>query len=240
MMSIDVTLIPILSDNYAYVITSGDACAVVDPGEADPIIQYMEEHSLKPDIIFNTHHHGDHVAGNAKIKDKYNCRVIVPAAEEERIVVADIGVDESTPLTFGSENIQVIETPGHTAGHICFYFPDSKILFAGDTLFSMGCGRLFEGSAEDIFGSFEKFKPLPDDTLIYCGHEYTLSNAEFCVHLAPDNVDIQARFKEVKTLRDNNQPTIPTSLETERKTNLFLMAKSVNEFATLRSQKDNF
>lgn len=235
-----VTIIPVLKDNYSFILQSGEQCAVLDPGEADPVIHALDEKNLRPDYIFNTHHHGDHVAGNQKIKSKYKCKVIGPAADEERILGLDIPVDEQSDLTFGAEKIQVIETPGHTSGHVCFFFPDSKILFAGDTIFSMGCGRLFEGSPETMFTSLAKLKTLPPETQIYCGHEYTLSNAEFCHHARPDNQDITNKLHDIKRVRDNGVPTIPVTLAEELKTNVFLMAQNAQEFAELRAQKDSY
>ncbi|MEM6781209.1 MAG: hydroxyacylglutathione hydrolase [Pseudomonadota bacterium] len=237
---IKVTLVPVLKDNYSYILEGNGQCAVLDPGEADPVIRILDEHGLKPDYILNTHHHADHVAGNQKVKDKYKSKIVGPAAEEERIVGIDIPLDESSSFTFAGETAQIIETPGHTSGHICFYFADSGLLFAGDTLFSMGCGRLFDGTAEDMFGSLQKLKVLPAETKLYCGHEYTLANAEFCYHAAPDNEDIKTKLEHLRKLRANGKPSIPSTLAEELKTNLFLTAKSAQDFATLRAQKDNF
>lgn len=198
---IDVTLVPVLNDNYSYVIKSGNTVAVVDPGEAGPIIEYLDGHNLHPDYILNTHHHGDHIAGNAEIKRKYGARLIGPAAESGRIANMDETYSEDDTFGLGGETVHVIETPGHTAGHICFYFPESHALFSGDTLFSMGCGRLFEGTAEQMWASLSKIMALPDDTMIYCGHEYTAANAKFCLSVEPDNKDLQARAEEVSALR---------------------------------------
>lgn len=238
---ISVTLVPVLNDNYSYILTADNGdCAVVDPGDAKPVLRELERQQLLPTIIYNTHHHGDHVAGNRAIKDTYQCKVIGPASELERIQEIDVPVQESTQISFGGEDVTILETPGHTAGHICFYFEKSGLLFSGDTLFVMGCGRLFEGSAEDMHISLTKLKALPPETKIYCGHEYTLANAAFCHHAAPDNEAIAARLKEVKKYRDNGLPTIPSTLQEECETNLFLMAGSTQEFAELRTQKDNF
>lgn len=237
---IDVTLVPILSDNYAYVIKSGHTVAIVDPGEAEPVMDYLEAHNLRPDYILNTHHHGDHIAGNAEIKEKYGARLIGPATETNRITDMDETYAEGDTFDLGGETVKIIETPGHTSGHICFYFPDSHALFSGDTLFSMGCGRLFEGTAVQMWNSLSKILELPDDTMIYCGHEYTAANTKFCLSIEPDNKDLQARAEEVSSLRAAGKPTLPVSLATEKKTNVFLRAKNAARFAELRSLKDNF
>lgn len=236
----DVTLVPVLNDNYAYILTSGDQSAVIDPGEADPVISKLEELGLKPDYILNTHHHSDHIAGNKNIREKYGAQLIAPASETSRIKDIDIPVSEKDTFTIGDEDVHIVETPGHTTGHICFWLPDSKILFSGDLLFSMGCGRAFEGSAEDLFHSISKIKPLPAETKIYCGHEYTLSNAEFSLTIEPENMTLQKRYKEVQELRDNGIPTIPTSLGLELEINPFLRAQNSQRFTKIRTLKDNF
>ena len=235
---LDVTITPILEDNYAYILQSGNEVAIVDPGEAKPIIQKLEEMNLKPSIIFNTHHHWDHVNGNKEIKEKYGTRIIGPA--KENIPETEKSLDENNNFSFDNDTIEIIETPGHTNGHICLYFPKSKILFSGDTLFAMGCGRLFEGTAEDMFKSFEKLKQLPDDVTVYCGHEYTLGNGEFCLSVEPDNADLIERMNKVRSLRASNTPTIPTSIELEKKTNVFMRAKNAEEFKKYRDLKDDF
>lgn len=237
---IDIELIPVLSDNYSYVITSGDKVAVIDPGEAEPVIDYLESKKLKLDYILNTHHHGDHIGGNKALKEKYGAQIIGPEAERAKIPAMDIGLREQDAFEFGSEVAHIIETPGHTAGHICFYFTNSEALFSGDTLFSMGCGRLFEGSPADMYSSLARLKALPDDVMVYCGHEYTQANAEFCVTQEPDNIDLRQRQQEINELREAGKPTIPVSLGTEKKTNVFLRATDENEFAKIRSLKDNF
>jgi len=236
---LNVTILPILEDNYAYIIRADDQIAIIDPGAAEPVIDYLEKHALTPDYIFNTHHHWDHVNGNLKIKEKYGCKIIGPKEGEDKIKGLDITKRHDDVFQFGNENVQVIKAAGHTNGHICFYFQQSKILFSGDALFSMGCGRLFEGTAEDMFAGFEHIKRLPDDTQIYCGHEYTLGNAEFCLTIEPDNQDIMQRYKEVQDLRAQNRPTIPTTLGQERKTNVFLRAETAQELKRIRELKDN-
>lgn len=236
---LNVTLVPILEDNYTYILQSGGDVAIVDPGEAAPVIQKLEELGVKPSIIYNTHHHWDHVNGNKEIKQKYNCTIIGPKKDKDRIPEMDQGINDGDPISFGDESIEVIETVGHTKNHLCFHFPESKNLFCGDTLFSMGCGRLFEGNAEDMFKAFEELKKLPDDTKIYCGHEYTQSNGEFCLSVDADNSDLQTRMREVRELRENNKPTIPSTIGLEKKTNIFMRTKDAQEFKKYRDLKDN-
>ena len=240
-MTINVSLIPILSDNYAYLLEAenGDT-AIVDPGEAEPIIDVLDNKNLSPHYILNTHHHGDHIAGNADLKSRYGAKIVGPASEVSRIPDMDIALREGEIFTFSGEDFQILETPGHTRGHICFYAPQSKILFAGDTLFAMGCGRFFEGTPADMFGGFQKILALPDETKIYCGHEYTLANAKFCAHADPDNAEIQTRLKDVQAMRDAGKPTLPTTLDLEKKTNVFLRAGSAKDLGELRAQKDSF
>ena len=237
---LDVTLIPVLDDNYAYILQSGSEIAVLDPGEAQPVIEYLEKNKLIPSIIFNTHHHGDHIAGNKKIQEKYNSQIVGPEKDKSRIPNINIGLNEGDIYKFGDEDITIMETPGHTNGHICLWFKQSKILFSGDTLFAMGCGRLFEGTADDIFPSFVRFNQMPDETTIYCGHEYTLENARFCLSIEPENDDLIERMKEVEGLYNNEIPTIPTTIGLERKTNVFMRAKDVAEFKKYRTLKDRF
>ncbi|MAZ75749.1 MAG: hydroxyacylglutathione hydrolase [Micavibrio sp.] len=236
----NVILVPILSDNYSYILEKNGDVAVIDPGQPEPIINELKNRDLTPSIILNTHHHSDHIAGNKAIMDQYGATLIAPEKDFHRIPDIDISVKEGSPLTFSSEKIQILETPGHTNGHICYYLPESKIIFAGDLIFAMGCGRAFEGTPEELFNSLQKIKALPLETQIYCGHEYTLANAEFCLSIEPDNVDLIARHKIVKQYRDNNLPTIPTTLEEELKTNVFLRAENASTFADIRAKKDNF
>lgn len=236
----NVTIIPVLNDNYAYLLElpSGEHAAV-DPGEAEPVIDVLEDRGIALDYILCTHHHGDHVAGNKDLKAKYNCRIIGPEKDKARIPGIDQGVVESESLDVGGENIEILETPGHTSGGICFYLPGSGIIFTGDTLFSMGCGRLFEGTPEQMWNSLQKIMALPGDTLIYCGHEYTLDNAKFCMDVEPDNEALKKRYEEVLALRGQNKPTIPSTLNQEKDTNAFLRAGSAERFAEIRKLKDN-
>lgn len=237
---INVTLVPVLSDNYSYIIEEDGVVAVVDPGQPGPVEKVLDEKGLKPAYILNTHHHSDHIAGNARLKEKYGAKIIGPASEERRIPDMDRGLHEGDDFKITNENIRILETPGHTSGHICFYFEDSKILFSGDTLFSMGCGRLFEGDAAQMWQSLEKIKSLPDETEIYCGHEYTQDNGKFCLSIEQDNLDLKERMEDVRKLRANNLPTIPTTLAQEKKTNVFLRAPDSAVFADYRQKKDSF
>ena len=235
-----VTLLPILNDNYAYILEVEDgSCAVVDPGEAEPIITYLDENSLSPVYILNTHHHGDHIAGNAALKNKYGAVVVGPEAERGRIKELDQGLQDGDVFSFHGHDAEIIACPGHTSGGISFYFKEDKVLFSGDTLFSMGCGRLFEGTPQQMFSSLERLAALPDDTLVYCGHEYTLSNAEFCLSVDAENAALRGRYDDVVRARENHQPTIPVSLGVEKQTNVFLRAKNADDFARLRLLKDD-
>lgn len=237
--TINVTTIPILSDNYAYLLKFPDGMtAIIDPGEAKPIINELDAHALKLDYILNTHHHFDHVDGNMELKEKYNCEIIGPAQDSSRIPGIDTGVNEEKPLTLGENTLMIIETPGHTMGGICYYIEEEGILFAGDTLFAMGCGRLFEGTPEEMWYSLQKISKLPDDTTIYCGHEYTLANAEFGLQIEPDNDAIKERLIDVQDLRMQKKSTMPTILKREKETNVFLRAGDAKRFAEIRQQKD--
>ena len=237
----DIEIIPILKDNYAYLLkTSDGVTAIVDPGEADPIIDVLEAQGLKLDYILNTHHHWDHVNGNPKLKATYGATLVAPEKDAHQIKDVDETLKEDDVFTLGNETAKIIETPGHTMGHICYYFEDAKALFTGDTVFSMSCGRLFEGTPADMFSSFQKLKALPDDVMMYCGHEYTRANAGFCLAHDKNNEDLKKRIAEVKALREKDMPTLPVALGVEKKTNIFMKAQSADEFAELRTAKDNF
>jgi hydroxyacylglutathione hydrolase len=229
--------IPILKDNYAFVIeAANNECLIVDPGEAQPVQNLIQERRLRAIAVLNTHHHGDHIAGN----DAFSYPVIGPEKERAKIKSLTQGVKGGDVFTLANLNIHVIETPGHTAGHIAFYIPALHALFTGDTVFSMGCGRLLEGSADEMFESLQRIKSLPPDINIYCGHEYTHPNARFALSVEPDNPDLHLRIKEVELFRARNAPTIPVTLEMELKTNPFLRIQTAQDFATLRRMKDHF
>jgi hydroxyacylglutathione hydrolase len=241
-MTLSVHIIPILKDNYAYILRDyiTGQTAIVDPGEAKPVLDFLKAHALTPSMIINTHHHWDHVTGNDEITRHYNCPVYGPSLERDKIPCMTHELFDTDQITLGSEKINVIATPGHTLGHICLYHAESKILITADLLFSLGCGRIMEGDPTMMWASLQKIMALPDDSLIYCGHEYTLANATFCQHIEPDNLDLQERIETVKGLRQINKPSLPVTLGLEKKTNVFLRAGSEQRFADLRAQKDRF
>lgn len=231
----------ILKDNYCYVIEGENKeCIIVDPGQTKPVEALIGQHGLTPVAIFNTHHHADHVAGNHDLKSLYNIPVLGPKAEAQKIPHLDTGLEDGDDIDYAGVRFKIFSTPGHTKGHICFFNPDQNILMAGDTLFSMGCGRLIEGSAEEMWQSLQRLKQLPDDTQIYCGHEYTESNGAFAAHVMPGNAAIAARLSEVKKLRLNGMASLPVRMISEKQTNPFLMARDLQEFTSLRQQKDRF
>lgn len=234
-----VDIIPVLEDNYTYILHGKNGeIAVIDPGEAGSVIDYLEQNNLKPDFIFLTHHHWDHVNGVPQLKERYDCTVLGPKKERYKIKGLDEGFQEGDSLDFGGETGRIIETPGHTLGAVCLYFPDSGVLFTGDTLFSMGTGRLFEGTAAQMWQSLERLAQLPDDTKIYCGHEYTLQNARFCLKVEPDNKALKERLADVEALRAQDLPTLPTTIKQEKQTNSFMRAGSADEYARIRTLKD--
>ena len=234
-------IIPTLEDNYSYVIEAGNNVIIIDCGEATPVIAFLAEKDLTPTHLLCTHHHGDHIAGIAELKKTFpGLNVLVPEKDLYRIPGADAGLTDGENIAIGQLTFECIETPGHTQNHLCFYVPELETLFTGDTLFSMGCGRLFEGTPGDLFLSMQKLKKLPDETKIYCGHEYTQTNARFTQSLDPDNPDLKSRIAEISKLRANNQPTLPVPLASEKKTNLFLQAKTVEKIAQLRQLRDKF
>tara|TARA_B100000029_G_C17538798_1_gene945893 strand:- start:71 stop:832 length:762 start_codon:yes stop_codon:yes gene_type:complete len=219
-----ITPIPCLDDNYAYIIFDqiSKNVGVVDPSEADPIISFLKENNLNLNYILNTHHHLDHVGGNTKLKKIYNAKIIGFDEDKHRIPEIDITLKDKDEFKFGNSTIKILHIPGHTLGHICFFFEKEKIAFTGDTLFSMGCGRIFEGDHKQMLTSLNKIKKLPKATKIYCGHEYTLRNAEFCMKYDKKNSILKKKFEIIKNLRSKNMPTVPSILEEELKTNIFL------------------
>lgn len=219
-----ITPIPCLADNYAYIINDSNSktIGVVDPSEALPIISFLKKENLKLDYILNTHHHFDHVGGNSELKKRYNAKVVGFVNDKHRIPKIDITLKDNEKWFFGNSSVKIIHIPGHTLGHICFFFEKENIAFTGDTLFSLGCGRIFEGDHNQMLQSLKKIKKLPKNTMIYCGHEYTYKNAEFCMKYDGDNIDLKKKFEKVKKLRLANLPTIPSSLEDELKSNIFL------------------
>ncbi len=236
-----VHVVPILRDNYCYIIEGDDRrCVVIDPGQVAPVQLFLRQNNLTPALILNTHHHADHVAGNAELGSAYDIPVIGPAGEQKLIPHISRGVIHGDTIEEANIRFEVIETPGHTNGHIVFYAPCLNALFTGDTVFSMGCGRLMEGTAEQMFSSLQKLKRLPPQSNIYGGHEYTESNGCFALSVEPNNADLHTRMAEVAKRRANNLATYPVLLETELKTNPFLRVDSEKKFAELRLRKDSF
>jgi hydroxyacylglutathione hydrolase len=234
--------IPILSDNYAWLLKCSvtGAIAVVDPAEETPIAAAIDAQGGRLDLILLTHHHGDHVAATDAIAARYGAPVVGAAADAHRLPKLTRTVEAGDTVTFGASTASVIETPGHTLGHIAYYFADGGVLLCGDTLFSLGCGRLSEGTAADMFASLAKFARLPAETLVCCGHEYTLANAKFALHVDPHNAALIAMAAKVTALRAAGMSTIPSRLGDEMAANPFLRAPDVATLATLREQKNNF
>ncbi len=255
-MSLMVKQIPCLSDNYGYLLhdpVSGETVSIDSP-DANAILTALEEENWHLTQIWNTHHHWDHAGGNAELVKKTGCIIIAPAGERDMIPGADRYVHEGDEVMLGDYNARVLETTGHTRGHICYVMDEQKKAFVGDTVFSMGCGRLFEGSAAQMWNSLSKLMALPDETLIYCAHEYTADNARFALTIEPENQDLLARVDAVKALRAKDRPTVPMSLGLEKRTNPFLRpdspairhrlkAESADDeqvFAMIRALKDKF
>ena len=239
-MSIEVVRIPVLSDNYVWLVRESESSEVmvVDPAVAAPVLAKAEELDWKISQIWNTHWHPDHTGGNAEIKAATGCTITGPEAEFARIPTLDIQVKGGDAVMLGAATATVIDVPAHTAGHIAFHFADDQIAFVGDTLFAMGCGRLFEGTPEQMYSNMRKLEALGDDTIIYCAHEYTLSNGRFALTVEPDNMALVQRVAEVVDMRGRSEPTVPTTIKLERATNPFMRARSVEELATRRTAKD--
>ena len=236
-----VKIIPCLQDNYSYLIIdkNNNAC-VIDPSEAKPVISLVERNGVNLKYILNTHHHFDHIGGNIELKEKYNSIVVGYKHDAKRIPEINVLVEDNQIWKGDNFEAKIIHIPGHTTGHIGFYFFNEKMIFTGDTLFSLGCGKIFEGTYKQMFESLSKIKNLPDDTKIYCGHEYTLQNSNFCITHDPKNLNLQNKITKIKEKLDYNKPTIPSILKDEKECNIFLRAKNVESFSKLRDLKDNF
>jgi hydroxyacylglutathione hydrolase len=242
MQTLELTAIPCLSDNYAWLLRDAGTgtVAVVDPGEAEPVEQALAARGLGLDLILITHHHGDHVGGVAALKAAHGAAVLGPAADAHRLPVLDRALKEGDRIAVGGATAVVIDTPGHTRGHIAFHFPAEELLLCGDTLFSLGCGRLLEGTPAEMFTSLRKFAALPPETRIACGHEYTLSNARFALSVDPGNAALKARAAQAEADRAAGEPTLPALLGDELAANPFLRAADVATLAKLRAAKDDF
>ena len=223
-----ITLVPCLADNYCVLLhapESGETVAI-DAPSAEPIKSELGKHGWRLSGIFITHHHNDHTAGCQALKDLFACTITGPETEAERIPALGRGVSEGSALSFGGHSVEVIETPGHTLGHVSYHIPELKVAFTGDTLFALGCGRVFEGDPQMMFASMQQLAALPDDTAIYCGHEYTLSNARFALSIEPENAALVAHVKDVEAKRAAGVPTLPTTIALEKATNPFLRTAS--------------
>ena len=254
MTPLAIELVPCLSDNYAYLVHDKDTglCAVVDPSEAPPVKKALAAKGWKLTHILNTHHHFDHTGGNVALKEEFGAEIVGPGKDRDRFAGLDTGVDESTGWSFGGRKVRVMDIPAHTSSHIAFIVDDAA--FTGDTLFAMGCGRLFEGTPAMMWSSLSKLMTLPDATRIFCGHEYTQSNGRFALTLEPSNAALVARMRDVDAARAKGAPTIPSTLGLEKQTNPFLRpnspelrktlgmesASDVEVFAETRKRKDNF
>jgi hydroxyacylglutathione hydrolase len=236
----EIVPVPAFSDNYIWLVhdAEGGETAIVDPGEAGPVLAEAERRGWSIDQVWNTHWHPDHTGGNLAIKEASGARISGPA--EENIAGRDISLSEGDEVRLGRHVGRVIEVPGHTLGHIALIFDDERVAFVGDTLFAMGCGRLFEGTPQQMYRSLQRLAELPEDTRLYCAHEYTLANARFAAHAEPGNKAIAERFAHVQALRDMGRITVPTTVAQERETNPFVRSTNVEEFAHRRTAKDSF
>ena len=241
MTPLEIVRVPVLSDNYAWLIHDADAgeTVAVDPGEAAPVIAAAAARGWRIDQVWTTHWHPDHVGGNDALKAA-GARITGPAAEAAKIPMLDVLVGEGDSVRIGDHVAGVMTVPGHTAGHIAFHLADDGAIFTGDTLFAMGCGRLFEGSAAEMFANMQRYATLPDDTAVYCGHEYTQSNGRYALVAEPDNSAIVERMAAVDAARSRGEATVPTTIGAERATNPFLRAATADDFAKYRQGKDNF
>ena len=237
-----VEIIKCLKDNFSYLLIdekNKNAC-VIDPSEAKPIINFVEKNNINLKFILNTHHHYDHIGGNKDLKKKYDLNIVGFKYDKNRIPEIDILVENNQIWSSDDFESKIIHIPGHTSGHICFYFEKEKIAFTGDTLFSLGCGKIFEGTYNQMFESLNKLKKLPIETKVYCGHEYTLKNSEFCKKYEENNKNLKKKIIEIKHKLKNNLPTIPSTIKEELECNIFLRAKNLKAFSKLRDLKDNF
>ncbi|MCB0362507.1 MAG: hydroxyacylglutathione hydrolase, partial [Bdellovibrionales bacterium] len=251
-----VELVPAFLDNYIFILTDEETgkTAVVDPGESSGVLKALANSGKRLDSILLTHHHFDHVGGVSELRQKYGCEIYGSEEDQHRLPPLSRSLKDQDSFSIGKSWCSVIEVPGHTLGHIAFWFPEDKILFCGDTLFSLGCGRLFEGSPQQMWHSLQKIRSLPEESQIYCAHEYTLANGKFASYLEPENEELAAYLQKAKEMRSLNQPTIPCLLKMEKKLNPFLKPLSppilsklgiycsdpLEAFTQLRLRKDSF
>ena len=251
---LDIRPVPALKDNYVYLIREPGSGAVgaVDPSEVAPVIAALAKLGWTLTHVINTHHHHDHTGGNLELKARFKAIVVGPLADKGRIPGIDVALGDGDAFKFGNETGKVFDVPGHTRGAVAYWFPDSKAVFTGDTLFLMGCGRLFEGTPEQMWRSLSKLKALPPDTRVYCGHEYTQANARFALSIEPANAALTARARRVAEARSRGEITVPATMQEEIATNPFLRADlpalqakmgtrgDIATFAAIRQAKDNF
>ena len=237
-----IEIIPCLQDNYSYLIIdeNNNSACVIDPSEADPIINFVENNNIKLQYILNTHHHFDHIGGNKELKKKFGSTVLGFKEDSHRIPEIDILLEDNQIWKAQNFIAKIIHIPGHTLGHICFYFFNEKLIFTGDTLFSLGCGRIFEGTYKQMFDSLNKIKSLPKETKVYCGHEYTLNNSRFCIKHDSENLELKKKINNISKKIKNGLPTIPSTIKEELDCNIFLRTEDLESFSKLRDLKDNF
>ena len=237
---LEIVAVPAFADNYLWLVHDGASgeTAVVDPGDAVPVLAEAKRRGWTIGQVWNTHWHPDHTGGNLAIKEASGATISGPASE--KIPGRDIALSEGDTVRLGEHVGRVIAVPGHTLGHVALLFEDDRVAFVGDTLFAMGCGRLFEGTPQQMFDSLGRLSSLPDDTRLYCAHEYTLSNARFAAHAEPGNESIAQRLRKVEQARSRKEPTVPTTVAEERATNPFVRSCDWQEFARLRAEKDSF
>lgn len=255
-MALEVHQFPCLSDNYGYLLHDSEQnlTAAIDTPEVGPINTALESRGWSLTHILNTHHHFDHAGGNEELKAQWGCEIVGSARDAERIPGIDVKVGDGETYMFGNHEARVFDVSGHTIGHIAYYFADAGILFSGDALFALGCGRLFEGTPAQMWESLQKLRALPDDTVVYCAHEYTQANARFALSVEPQNDALQVRAREIDALRAEGKPTVPSTIGLEKATNPFLRPMSddlqqtiglsgadpVEVFAETRRRKDSF